>query len=238
MTKLRLRLSVLLHNQPLTRHFPFQNFTACFDQSAFDLWLASFSAQKRNATTAPGAADFGCFRAVSQSLLNQTIHMRRRDPWRQTFPVWIGSPDCLRDGNPIVGQRRRAHLHGGVPNPLKDRKHFLIAIDVTLKPFPIINSRMARFPGVADHKAVLNFALVDRQMFTIDAIGIEMNAGGRSIEGGIVVLQSSRHFDDGRFNVRRNADELSLLIAIARQLIEGADPEMPAPAGASLCATR
>ena len=64
----------------------------------------------------------------------------------------------------------------GVTDPFEDGKHIGISVDVPLEHFPVINSRVTRFPRIANHKTALNFSFVDSQMFTIDAIGIEMNA--------------------------------------------------------------
>ena len=103
--------------------------------------------------------------------------MRGCDHRRQALAVRIGGAHCFCYGIPVVGQQRSAHLHRGVADAFEDLEHVRLAVDVTLEHFPVINPRMARLARVTNHELALNFGFVDSQMFAIDSIQIEMDAG-------------------------------------------------------------
>ena len=60
-------------------------------------------------------------------------------------------------------------------------------------------------------------------MLAPDAVRIKMNAGSGTEERRIVVLKSGGHFDNSRFDVGDNRDELAWFIAIAGQTIKRAN---------------
>src|SRR5690349_10142637 len=92
----------------------------------------------------------------------------------------------------------------------------LLAIDMRLEDFPIVDPRLARRAGVSQHKSRFNLLGQDRNGFAVNSVGIEMDRAHAAVERGIVILTSSRHLNDLRFDVLRDYTHL-----LERQMAAG-----------------
>ena len=118
---------------------------------------------------------------------------------------------------------RVAHLLGRVTNPFENLEHLGVAVDMTLEHFPVVDSRKTRLARVANHKAAIDFFFFNRQMFVLDAVSTQVNAGSRAVQRRIIILNARGNFDDRRFEVRGNSDEAAFVVSIPYQSIQRAD---------------
>src|SRR5262249_1026803 len=82
----------------------------------------------------------------------------------------------------------------------------LLAVDVRLENFPVVDARLPRLAGVAKYEAPFEFACVEAQFNTAFATGRKFDGSGAAECRRIVVLRSGGNFDDDPFRVAVDAD--------------------------------
>ena len=155
--------------------------------------------------------------------MNQPFHLRSGYARRQSFPIGISATHRCAHLAPIVSQKSGAHAERGIANTIEEFKEFRVTIDVTFKNFPVIGARKARLAGVANCNPVFEFRFIDTQRFTFNTVGTEMEAGGGPILRRIIILETSGHSNHSGLDIRSDADEFPLVVAIPDQTIESAD---------------
>src|SRR5437867_2363409 len=96
------------------------------------------------------------------------------------------------------------HRPRDLRDSLKIAKHVLVAVDMSLEDFPIIDSRLSRSSRIRQHKTRLDFFRCDRHGFAVNSISVKMNCAHPAIERWIVILAPSRNRDDLRFDILSN----------------------------------
>ena len=82
--------------------------------------------------------------------------------------------------------------------------HALVAIDMSLKDFPVVNARFPRRSGVSQDESGFNFAWIDGHGLPTYPVGAQVNGADTSIQRRIVVLAAGGHLDNLRFDILGN----------------------------------
>ena len=121
---------------------------------------------------------------------------------------------------PAVADERRAHLARHVCDLLEIFLHAPPAVDVILEHFPIVDARLPRLAGVAEHQPPVELLQIARQRFAPFATGCQMDGHGPAERGRIVVLRPRRHANDDCFHVAADVNPVFLFQPGAGEFIE------------------
>ena len=139
---------------------------------------------------------------------NQLIDERRRDSRR------IGSSQLpflakqSRDFVPVLGTESLVHGPCYFRDALEIPEYALVAVDMSLKNFPVVDARLAGRPGVRQHESRLNLLGQDWNNFAVNSVGIKTDGAHATVERRIVILTAGRHFNDLGFDVLGNNPHL------------------------------
>src|SRR5262245_4784620 len=135
-----------------------------------------------------------------------------RDAGREPLAVLPFLCDGRTDAIPIATRQPFAHSGGRVTNTLEAVEHVPIAVDMFLRDFPVVRSRVARLARVAQDDSAFELAKVDLERNAVDAIDIEFERSDPSVERRPVVLQPGRNGNRLRFDVHRDLQQCLRLV--------------------------
>src|SRR5690349_4944396 len=109
---------------------------------------------------------------------------------------------------PIAGLE--SGMHGArnfadLPEVVEDA---LVAVDVGLEDFPIVDARLSRRSGVNQHESRLNVCRRDRDRLSVNAVNVQVNRVHSAVQSWVVVLTAGRYADQLGFDVLRNLANL------------------------------
>src|SRR5258708_3819264 len=103
---------------------------------------------------------------------------------------------------------RRVHGLGDLGNTLKVAEDLAIAVNVRFEDLPIVNARLPGRSGISQDKTAIQLFRRKLDGFTKDAVNLETNCAQASVESRIVILTSSRNFDQLCLHVLRDHADL------------------------------
>src|SRR4051794_21738223 len=137
-------ISTLAQDEPFARELPVERLHAFLTKRALDLLPPAFGAEERDAAAAARPADFGRLGPVPQSFLDEHLHLRRGDAWRQPLAPRISLAHDPGDGLPVVRQQGLSHSPRRIADAVKEREEFRVAVDVPFRDLPVVRPRETR----------------------------------------------------------------------------------------------
>ena len=190
--------------QPVAGNLQWQDASAVVADGGCNPAGGALLDQKDYATSPARSTGFGSASALPGGYPDQLVDERRGDSGGvgpAQLPLFTKQAgDLIPFG---IGQRL---VHGArnFDDALEVSEHPLVSVDVRLEDFPIVDAGLPRRACVSQNKAGFEFLRSDCHRFAVDAVGIEMNRAGSSIERGIVILATGRHLDDLGLDVLGN----------------------------------
>src|SRR6476659_11076383 len=156
--------------------------------------------EKDHTTTATGAADLGSQRSLAERHGNELLDHRRADSGRVGFAQLPFFADQFSHQLPVRHGKRMMHGPRNLTDPLKVVEDFLVAVNVRLKYLPVVDPGLPRRSGIDQNKPPVQVLWGHAYSGMVNPIRVEVNRAYAAIERGIVILASSRHFDELRFH--------------------------------------
>src|ERR1700691_3123497 len=137
-------LSSWEHAQSITRDFQRQDAPTGFADGRRHAAGASLLHQKNHTTSASGSADFPRQCAVLLGHGNQLVYQWRRDSGNIRAPQFPLLLQQSGDLGPISGKKGAMHFARDTGDAFEVPKYSLIAVNMSLEDFPIIDARLTR----------------------------------------------------------------------------------------------
>ena len=169
---------------------------------------APCSTRKMTQPPPPAPQALAALSAVPGGNADQFVDERRGDSRSVAAAQLPFLAEQARHLVPLGIGQRLVHGAGDFNDAFEVAEHPLVAIDVGLENFPIVDTGLARRAGVGQNKARLDFFRGDRDRLAMNAVRIEMDRARPSIKRGIVILAAGRDLDDLRLDVLGNHPHL------------------------------
>src|SRR5215471_5395786 len=160
------------------------------------------------ATAAARAANFSRQRAFPARALDDAIDCFRGNCRQIAFAKIPFFAHQAAGFFPIGFLECDAHGLRHFRDALEIGANLLLAVDVRLEYFPVVDARLPRLAGVAKYEAPFEFASVEAQFNTAFATGRKFDSSGAAECRRIVVLRSGGNFDDDPFRVAADVDPI------------------------------
>src|SRR5579863_4215528 len=98
--------------------------------------------------------------------------------------------------------------------------YFLIAVDMRLEHFPIVDSRLPRLSGVAQHQAIFELANIQSQLDAPLAARRRFNRGRSAKRRRIMILRAGRNFDYDGFRVAADMNPIDFALAGSGEAVQ------------------
>lgn len=197
-----------------------EDLTTASGDGAFDRGAGIGFDEQRDAASATRAVHFSCESTGTARSGDYAIDDWRADGWQipaTVIPLFLHqAPDFA----PLPAFEGGAHGLRDLGNDFEIAEYATVAIYVRAIYFPIVDSRLARLAGVANHDAAFEFIEIDFQRFPADAAGLEMDGRGAAECRREMILRASGNFDDDGFDIAADFNPGDAIVAGMCQAIE------------------
>ena len=165
-------------------------------------------------------ANFAGQRTLTSRSGNDAVNHRRGNRGQITPAKLPFLADELAGFLPVVSIESNKEPPRYVRNAREITKDSLVAPNVPLENFPVVDAGLPGLPGVAKDEAPLELVEIASDLFAPFASGLQMNRAGAAKGGRIMILRSRGYANDDGFCVTADVDPIFQAQSRAREPIQ------------------